>query len=62
MLNNNDATEVYKLIKKLRRQVGFQYSDEMIYDICLELLGCVTPEEKEASKKYFKIDKFVVKL
>ena len=55
--NNNDATEVYKLIKKLRKQVGFQYSDEMIYDICLELLGCVTPEEKEASKKYFKIDK-----
>lgn len=55
--NNNDATEVYKLIKKLRKQVGFQYSDEMIYDICLELLGCLTPEEKEASKKYFKIDK-----
>jgi hypothetical protein len=55
--NNNDANEVYTLIKELRKQVGFQYSDEMIYDICLELLGCITPEEKESNKKYFKIDK-----
>lgn len=55
--NNNDANEVYNLIKELRKQVGFQYSDEMIYDVCLELLGCITPEEKEANKKYFKIDK-----
>lgn len=55
--NNNDAEAVYKLIKSLRKQVGFQYSDEFIYDICLELLGCRTTAEKEANKKYFKIDK-----
>ena len=51
---DNNAEELYKLIKKIRKEYGYQYSDEFIYDICLELLGCKTPAEKEKNKKYYK--------
>lgn len=54
---NSDERELYKLIKKIRKEVGYNYSDEYMYDICLELLGCKTAEEKEENKKYFKIGK-----
>ena len=54
---DDDAEKLYKLIKKIRKDFGYQYGDEVIYDICLELLGCITPEEKDKNKKYFKIEK-----
>ncbi len=55
--NNDNEKEIYEKIKEIRHNVGFQYSNEYMYDICLELLGCRTPEEKEKKKKYFKIGK-----
>lgn len=36
---DNDANALYKRIKELRHQYRFTYGDEVIYDICLELLG-----------------------
>lgn len=37
--NNNNANSLYYYIKGLRRRVGFNYSDEFIYERCLEILG-----------------------
>ena len=37
--NNNNVKELYNYIKKLRKEVGFNYADEFIYEKCLELLG-----------------------
>lgn len=37
--NDNSAENLYHYIKELRRKVGFNYSDEFIYDRCLEILG-----------------------
>lgn len=36
---NNDAKALYKKIKQIRKEVGYSYSDEYMYEICLELLG-----------------------
>jgi hypothetical protein len=36
---NNDASALYKRIKEIRNAVGYSYSDEYMYEICLELLG-----------------------
>lgn len=36
---DSNANALYKKIKELRREHGFTYGDEIIYDICLELLG-----------------------
>ena len=54
---DNDSKRLYKKIKEIRKKVRFTYSDEYIYDICLEELGCATEEEKEISKKYYKMSK-----
>lgn len=54
---DDNEKKLYELIKKIRKEVGFNYSDEYMYDICLGLLGCKTIEEKEENKKYFKIGK-----
>ncbi len=35
---NNDAEALYKKIKEIRAKVGFQYSDEYMWEICLNLL------------------------
>ena len=35
---DSDAKKLYNTIKQIRLKVGFNYSDEFIYDICLELL------------------------
>ncbi len=48
---NNDAEALYQKIKDVRHQYGFTYGDEVIYDICLDLLGA-----GEDKKKRFKID------
>ena len=37
--NDNNAKGVYEYIKTLRKNFGFNYSDEFIYERCLELLG-----------------------
>lgn len=47
---DNNAEALYKKIKELRSNYGFTYSDEIIYDICLQLLGA------ENKKKRFKLN------
>lgn len=37
--NDNDANAAYNYIKELRKRVGFYYSDELIYERCLKILG-----------------------
>lgn len=48
---DNDADSLYRKIKEVRHQYGFTYGNEVIYDICLDLLGV-----GEDKKKRFKID------
>lgn len=48
---DNDAERVYLDIKELRKKFGFTYSDEIIYEKCLQLLGA-----GEDKKKRFKIE------
>lgn len=48
---NNNAEDIYKEIKDLRKQYGFTYGDEIIYERCLKLLGA-----GEDKKKRFKIE------
>ena len=36
---DNDAKALYDKIKQIRSEVGYLYSDEYMYEICLELLG-----------------------
>jgi hypothetical protein len=47
---NNDAKAAYLYIKNMRKEVGFKYSDEYIYDKCLSILG-------NNNKKYLKMSK-----
>lgn len=37
--SDNNANALYNYIKNLRKIVGFNYSDEFIYEKCLEILG-----------------------
>ena len=46
---NRDAYSLYLKIKEIRKKYGFTYGDEIIYDICLSLLGA-TPEQKNRFK------------
>lgn len=46
---NRNAQALYEKIKELRRQYHFTYGDEVIYEICLELLGA-TEEQKNRFK------------
>lgn len=48
---NNNAEDIYKEIKDLRKQYGFTYGDEIIYERCLKLLSV-----GEDKKKRFKIE------
>lgn len=47
---NNDAYAAYQYIKKKRKAVGFNCSDEYIYEHCLEIL-------ESDNKNYLKMDK-----
>ncbi|WP_312701874.1 AlwI family type II restriction endonuclease [Sedimentibacter sp.] len=46
---NNDYRALYNRIKRLRESHRFNYSDEYMYDICLELLGA-TDEDRNRFK------------
>lgn len=47
---NNDAKALYKYIKGMRKEVGFRYSDEYIYERCLKIL-------ESDNRTYLKMDK-----
>ena len=46
---DNDYKKLYHEIKNIRKEVGYNYSDEYMYDICLKLLG-VTHEQENRFK------------
>lgn len=46
---NRNAQALYEKIKELRRQYRFTYGDEVIYEICLDLLGA-TDEQRNRFK------------
>lgn len=51
---NNDANSLFEKIKEFRSIHKFgQYTDEIIYDECLEIMGYTSEEDK----KYIKIEK-----
>lgn len=41
---NRDAQALYQMIKRLRRKYRFTYGDEIIYGICLTLLGATADQ------------------
>lgn len=43
---DNDALSLYKMIKSIRNKVKFTYSDEYMYEICLDLLGADDTQRK----------------
>jgi len=47
--HDNNAVELYNKIKQIRKNVGFTYSDEYMYELCLELLEA-TEEQKNRFK------------
>lgn len=47
---DNDAQKLYQEIKKLRKSVGFNYSDEYMYEICLNIL-----QATEGQRNYYKM-------
>lgn len=55
--NDDDANKLYNKIKEIRKDVGYNYSNEYMYNLCLEILGYTTEEEKNSVKKYFKMEK-----
>lgn len=46
---DNNARALYDKIKQVRSEVGYSYSDEYMYEICLELLGA-TDEQRNRFK------------
>ncbi len=46
---DNNATALYNRIKELRREHQFTYGDEVVYEICLDLLGA-TDEQRNRFK------------
>lgn len=51
---NNDAEALFKKIKEFRSKYSFnQYTDEVVYDECLKIMGYTSEEDK----KYIKLEK-----
>ena len=48
---DNNANAVYKKIKEVRKKFGFNYGDEIIYEICLDLL-----EASDSQRNRFKMN------
>lgn len=44
--SNNDEDYIYEKIKELRNKFGFDYSDDVVYDFCLEELQAVGKEKR----------------
>ena len=62
---DNDAKKIYYQIKQLRREYGFNYGEEIVYNICLGMLGA-----REDQRNRFKmsqitgeaVDEFIRKM
>lgn len=62
---DDDAEALYKRIKKLRKEHKFSYGDEIIYDICLELLGASDDQRKRFKMSQITgeaVDEFIRKM
>lgn len=62
---DNNAETLYKYIKNLRKKVGFKYSDEYIYSLCLELLGTDLSKSKRFKMKQIcdeAVDEYIRKM
>lgn len=57
---NNDAEELYQFIKKFRAKYGYNYSDEVIYEKCLELFLDENHTSIDSLMNYIKISKLLV--
>lgn len=51
---DNDAYGLYKRIKALRKKHKFTYGDEVVYEICLSMLGATSDQ-----KKRFKMSRII---
>ncbi len=42
---NNNAIDLYKKIKELRKNYRFNYGDEVVYELCINLLGATEQQQ-----------------
>lgn len=56
---DNDADRLYRYIKKFRKKYGFNYSDELIYEKCLEFFTDAEHPNIDSLKSYIKFDKLM---
>lgn len=62
---DNDADALYRYIKEVRRKVGFDYSDEYMYSLCLDLLGTDLSKAKRFKMKQIcgeAVDEYIRKM
>ena len=57
---NNDASELYQYIKSFRARYGYNYSDEFIYEKCLEMFLDDKNSSIDSLRKYIKMSKLLV--
>lgn len=57
--SNNDADSLYHYIKDFRKRYGFNYSDELIYEKCLELFIDEEHQDVDSLKTYIKFKKLL---
>ena len=55
--SNNDADSLYHYIKNFRKKYGFNYSDELLYEKCLEFFIDDSHPNIDSLKTYIKFDK-----
>ena len=57
---NNDAEELYEFIREFRNNHGFNYSNELIYEKCLELFLDEKHTSIDSLRTYIKMSKLLV--
>lgn len=62
---NNKAVELYNMVKRIRKSVGYTYSDEYMYEICMELLGASSAQKNRFKMKQIcgeAVDEYIRKM
>ena len=62
---DKDANSLYERIKELRKKHGFNYGDEVIYEICLKLLGATNKQRNRFKMNQITgeaVDEFIRKM
>ena len=56
---DNDADRLYHYVKEFRKKYGFNYSDELVYEKCLEFFTDAEHPNIDGLKRYIKFNKLM---